>query len=237
MLAKAPVRVVRFHTRLMSITGPKQEPKPAQALDTSPMMEAFSSSAIKSAMSATTATARREISSKLFYAVLADFQTQFTNGYDYSTEPPLHVSSFMAPAYSNMALGISYKANDNYSCFLSPITLRTTMVLDDVLANAGAYGMKDGNHFLFEPGAYFVANGQQKIMENVVLTSRLDLFTPYNNDFGNIDVNWDLAANCHINKFLTATVSTTLRYFEREIPKIQFRQMLGLGLSYTFATR
>jgi long-subunit fatty acid transport protein len=166
-----------------------------------------------------------------------DFQTQFADGYNYSITPPAYVSTFMAPAYSNLALGISYKVNDNYSFFLSPITLRTTIVLDNMLANAGAYGMKNGNNFLFEPGAYFVARGQQKIMENVVLASRLDLFTPYNKDFGKIDVNWDLSANCHINKFLTATVSTTLRYFEREIRKIQFRQTFSLGLSYTFATR
>jgi len=176
----------------------------------------------------------REINSHLFYAALVDFQTQFAKGYDYGTDPDHHISNFMAPAYSNIALGISYKPNANYSVFFSPITLRTTIVLDDVLANAGAYGMKNGNNFLFEPGAYLVARGQQKVMENVVLASRLDLFTPYNKGFGKIDVNWDFSANCKINRFLTASLSTTLRYFERESVKVQFRQMFGLGLTYNF---
>ena len=179
----------------------------------------------------------REITGKWFYAALFDFQTQFARGYDYAADPDNRISNFMAPAYSNLALGISYRPNDNFSFFFSPITLRTTFVLDDVLAKAGAYGMKNGDNVLFEPGMYFVAMGRQKVMENVVLASRLDMFTPYSSHFGNIDINWDFSVNCQINKFLTATLNTTLRYFEREITKVQFREMFGLGLTYNFASK
>ncbi len=174
------------------------------------------------------------VNEKFFYALLLDFQSQFADGYDYTTTPSSYLSTFMAPAYSNAALGISYKPNANYSFFLSPITLRTTIVLDDDLAAIGAYGVKDGKNFLFEPGLYFVARGSQKIMDNVTLTSKLDVFTPYDANFGNLDINWDVAINCQINKVLSANVAATLRYFERESYELQIKQMLGLGLSYNF---
>ncbi len=178
-----------------------------------------------------------EINKKWFYAFLLDFNSQFAKGYDYTVDPDHYISAFMAPAYSNAALGISYKPHENYSFFLSPVTLRTTVVLDDSLATAGSYGMKDGNNFLMEPGAYFVAKAKQKIVKNVDLVSKLDMFTPYNSDFGNVDINWELLVSCKVNEFLNATLSTTLRYYDRESSRIQFKEMFGLGLSYKFAAK
>jgi hypothetical protein len=107
-------------------------------------------------------------------------------------------------------------------------------VLDDSLSNIGAFGVEQGKKTRFETGAYLLAKMSQTIAPDLNLISSLDLFTPYTSDFGNINVNWNLLLNYKINKLLTANVNTTLRYYEKEITKIQFKEIIGLGFTYTF---
>ena len=81
-------------------------------------------------------------------------------------------------------------------------------------------------------------------MENVNLITTADFFTPYSKDFGNVDVNWDVLISMKINKVLSATLNMTLKYdndvktFEddgtQRGPKVQFKEILGIGLAYNF---
>lgn len=180
-----------------------------------------------------------QINGKWYYSLLADFNSQFAKGYDYAKNPDLYISTFMAPAYSNIALGLDYKPNKDFSFFFSPTTIRFTYVLDDSLSNAGAYGVNQGKKIKIEAGALIKASMKKTAMENVDIISNLNMFTPYSSNFGNIDLNWDIMASFKINKFLTTTLSTTLRYYDKEHlpnqgPKIQFKEVLGLGIAYRF---
>jgi len=177
-----------------------------------------------------------QINSKWSYAFLADFNSQFAKGYDYTVSSVNYISTFMAPAYSTLALGFSYKPNDKYMLFLSPITARMTFVLNDSLSHVqgGSFGVDEGKKFKVEPGAYILATTKQTLVENVEIISKLDMFTPYNDRFGHIDVNWDLLMNFKINKLLTANLNTTVRYYENEIKKVQFKEIFGLGFAYNF---
>ena len=85
-----------------------------------------------------------------------------------------------------------------------------TFVLDNRLSAAGAFGVKPGKKTLAEVGALAVANYKRKLAENINLVTKLTLFTPYNENFGNIDVNWDMMIAFKINKFLTTTLTTNL---------------------------
>ena len=184
-----------------------------------------------------------QINKKFYYSLLTDYNTQFAKGYNYPNVDQ-YLSKLMAPGYSNIALGVDYKPNDNYSVFFSPVTARFLFVLDDSLSNAGAYGIKKGDKMRLEAGALLKASMKKTVMKNVDVISKLDAFTPYNSDFGNIDVNWEILASFKINQVLTATLNTTLRYYDREHyidpekgdvgPKLQFKEMFGLGIAYRF---
>jgi len=180
-----------------------------------------------------TSIAGRKISKTWAISALLNFYTQFAKGYNYP-EKDHYISTFMAPGYLDAALGFSYKPNKNYSLFLSPLSERATFVLDDSLSNRGAFGVSPGKKTKFETGVYVLASTNQTLSNNLSLISTLDLFTPYSKDFGNIDVNWNLLLNYKINKLLTATLNTTLRYYESEIHKVQFKEILGLGITYKF---
>ena len=201
----------------------------------------------------------------LYYSALATFRSQFAPGYD---NPFAHatvrsvISNFMAPAYSNVALGIDYKASDNFTVFMSPITIKMTMVNDQALANAGAFGVEAatyddqgnlltaGKNFRSELGAYVNMMYKTNIVENVILQTKLDLFSSYQNNPQNIDVNWETLITMKINEYLSTTITTQVLY-DDDIdiardpadvaangilagPITQFKEVLAVGFLYTF---
>jgi len=180
-----------------------------------------------------TSIAGRKISKTWSVSTLLNFYTQFAKGYNYPDKSN-YISKGMAPGYLDIALGLSYKPNKNYSLFVSPISERAIFVLDDSLSNCGAFGVTPGKKTKFETGAYLLASTNQTLWENLSLISTLDLFTPYTKNFGNIDVNWNVLLSYKINKLFTATVNTTLRYYDKEIQKVQFKEIFGLGFTYKF---
>jgi len=178
-----------------------------------------------------------------FYTAMGNFQTQFAKGYNYP-EKSYYISNILAPAYSTVSLGAEFRPKPNYSLYLSPIAGKMTFVRDDSLSTAGAFGVDPGKKFKAEVGMYFKARAEQKIMENVDVISTVDFFNAYSSEFGNIDVNWDLLISMKINKFLSATLNTTLKY-DNDIKtvddngsqhgaKIQFKEILGVGLAVNF---
>ena len=178
-----------------------------------------------------------------FYTLMGDLNTQFAKGYDYPDKEH-QISNFFAPAYSNIALGMEWRPKSNYSLLLSPVSTKMTFVTDDYLSDLGAFGVDPGDHFKIEGGAFEKARAELPVMENVNLITTADFFTPYSKDFGNIDVNWDVLISMKINKVLSATINTTLKYdndvktFDdngvKKGAKVQFKEVLGIGLAYNF---
>lgn len=185
-----------------------------------------------------------EIAPKWYLSTLVDFKTQYDKGYK-NPDDKNYISKFFAPAYTNIALGIDYKPTDNFSLFFSPVTGKMTFVQDDYLSGLGAFGVDPGDKFKGEFGTYLKANLSMKLMTNVDLISKADFFTAYNHNFGNIDVNWENVISMKINKFLTATIQTTLKYDDdvkqldddgkiKGGAKVQFKEMIGVGIAYNF---
>lgn len=178
-----------------------------------------------------------------FYSLMGDLKTQFYKGYKYPDKTN-YISKFFAPAYSNISLGIDYRPKANYSLYFSPVAAKLTFVNDDYLSDLGSFGVDPGDKFKAEFGAYFKARMEQTIMENVNLVTSVDFFTPYSSEFGNVDVNWDVMISMKINKYLSATLNTTLKYDndvktitddgEIKGAKVQFKEVLGVGIAYNF---
>lgn len=201
----------------------------------------------------------RELKKHWYLAMLADFRTQFTNGYNYPNDS-VYISKFMAPAYGLAAIGFDYKPNDNFSLLISPITGKFTYVIDDSLAKYGAFGVQkeirdpnDGRitqRYLThreEFGAYLRMKYQTKVMENITFQTMLELFSNYLHNPENIDVNWSTLTTFKVNNFVSATLSTQLIY-DDDIkvlrtsgdqkgtvgPDVQLKQVLGVGFTYKF---
>lgn len=194
-----------------------------------------------------------KIADKWYASLIGGFRTQFMDGFAYPNDS-IRVSTFMAPGYASFALGIDYTPNEHLSVFLSPLATKMTFVLDDSLANAGAFGVQDavfntagdvvsaGKRFRGEIGAYFKLTYNKEVVKNVNLKTRLELFSNYANNPQNIDVNADMLWTFKVNSWLSASLNWTLIYDDdikiRDAkgnigPRTQFKSVLGLGLSYT----
>ena len=118
-----------------------------------------------------------------FYTVTAGFKTQSLNGFSFPNDS-VRISTFMAPAYVNLSIGIEYAPKEYFNMYLSPLAGKMTIVNDQVLANAGAFGVEkavlDTNGFVLtsgkrirnEFGAYFRVKFQKEIMKNIEMKTR-----------------------------------------------------------------
>ena len=203
----------------------------------------------------------RNENAKWFFSGLLDFRTQFDKGFDPEDDSTL-ISDFMAPGYLVLALGVTFDPNDKLSFSYQPVTGKFTFVNVQTLADNGDYGVKPavrddegniivpGRNFRAEFGSFFRA---KYITEN--FESRLELFTSYVEDFGNVDVNWQNSLVVNFNKVLSTNFFTQLLYdddvkvgaddngdgvideFTEFKPRLQFKSVIGVGLTYRFGAR
>ena len=193
-----------------------------------------------------TSTYGRKATENWFYSGLINFKSQFTDGFNYPNDS-VKISTFLAPGYLLGAGGMNYKFKDFFTLFVSPITSKTTFVLDETLSKLGAFGVTPNKLIRNEVGGYLRGNFKKEIMKNVKMTSSLGLFSNYIKNPENIDVNWDLLILMKVNKFITVTINTNLIYDDdititsdkngdgiNEIngPRPQFKEIIGFGFSY-----
>ena len=183
--------------------------------------------------------------SKWYYTGMFDLKTTFAPGYnDPATRQDL-LSQFMAPGYINLSIGMEYKPNDNFRIYLSPVSTKMTVVAEDSLSNAGAFGVDPGDKFRAEYGAKAeIIAKKDDIIKNVGVSTRLGLFSNLTNKPQNVDVNWDFNVVFKVNDWLAATLTLNM-VFDDDIKyiasdgsvhgaRVQLKQLFGFGINYTF---
>ena len=185
-----------------------------------------------------------QINEKFYYAALLDFKSQLADGYKYyDNDSKELISKLLTPSYLNVSVGIDYKPNSNLAIYYSPVAGKLTMVTDTLLSEA--YGIDAGKYVKPQLGSIFKVNANYSFFEDrLTVKSVLDLFTAYDDSFGMVDVNWDVLIGYNLTKLLTLTFQSTLKYdddiktFDSEKnqhgAKVQFKEIVGLGLSYKF---
>lgn len=199
---------------------------------------------------------RKDSLSNFYYSAKFNFNTQFSKGYTYpNTEN--EISEFMAPAYLFLGVGSEYNAeSENLLVYASPLTMKSTFVLDQELADSGAFGVtpavvdengeiiKEGENVRTQVGILLTNEYHTKVLENITLNNKLSLYTDYLNRFGNVDVNWELNFRFKVNDYVVAKLGSHLKYdddikikeenSEGELvekgPAVQWKQQLGIGV-------
>lgn len=193
------------------------------------------------------------------YSSKFNFNTQFTNGYSYPNTD-VSISHTFAPAYIFLGVGAEYyKKEKEINVYLSPLTIKSTIVLNQRLADQGSFGVRgalyDENENRIRKGklhktevGFLFSNGwKKKIYENINFENRITLFTDYFNNFGNIDIDWQMQLDFVVNKHVRANITAHIIYDDdvkakEEVagemitvgPKLQMKQSLGVGLVYTW---
>ena len=195
--------------------------------------------------------------SNWYYTGRASFKSQFTKGYNYPDKSKF-ISNFMSPGYFFLGVGAELNLpKKKLKLNLSPLTQKSTFVLSDRLANQGAFGVQEavtddtgtivtaGRNARHEVGILINNEYEKEIFENISGVTRLSLYTDYLNNFGNIDIDWELNFNFEVNRYVKANFGLHIRYDDdirtrtenqegetiREGPKVQWKEQLGIGVT------
>lgn len=193
-----------------------------------------------------------KIKKHVFVSFIGGFKTQMLDGFSFPNDS-IRISTFMAPGYVNTALGIDYIKSDNFSVFTSPFAAKMTFVNDQILADAGSFGVEKavldglgnvitaGKRFRGEFGAYVKLKFNKTVAKNIDLKSKIELFSNYMQNPQNIDVNAEALFTFKVNSWFSASLQWSLIYdddiairdsYGNIGPRTQFKSVLGLGVSY-----
>ena len=232
---------------------------------------------------------KTESMKNLYFSANYDFKSQFTTGYDYNTPESLVdangnqlegealkqawkdarglKSGFLAPAYTNLALGIDYKPANWLSVNLAPLTGGYVIVQDEALRKSYSMHLKkeyegkgeadmptDGSQYKssrFELGAQVKVDAAVNVNDNFKYSTQVVLFYNYLGGQKCPRINWDNRVDWKLAKYFSLTFTTNMIYDDTimivnpndvaEFPdgraRVQFKQSLAFGFTYTIATK
>lgn len=174
---------------------------------------------------------------QMYLSGLFNFRSQFFDGYSFNGSVANFTSSFLSPAYLILSAGVDYKPSDKLSIFFSPLTSRSTIVLNNKLASLGKYGVDSGKNFIRETGLFVTINYQQNISAGITYKGRADFFSNYYQNPENVNVYMTNLFTFKIQKNFSATYSLDFMYDDKirifgpnkNAPGLQLKSMIGIG--------
>ena len=206
--------------------------------------------------------------SKWSYSAAFDFRSQFSDGYsDYKQGADglwtgTLKSGFLAPAYTNLGLGMDWTPNKWLSINIAPLTGGFTIVRAEQLRKT--YGMllrEDGldpavgsnyRSAKFQFGAQVKADAKFVINEVFTYGTQVVIFTDYlDNPFREYRVNWDNKITWNVGKYFKIGLDTWFIYDPNVIIKNdkdiaqypegrargQFKEFTSFNFAYTLKPR
>ncbi|MTI32560.1 DUF3078 domain-containing protein [Xanthovirga aplysinae] len=187
-------------------------------------------------------------------------KTQFAPGFSQDDDSDIPTSRFAAPLYIYLGAGIAYSPDQFFNVGLMPAALKFTVVLDQRLADAGAYGVlnavRDERGNIIVPGKnlrvqfggmvtfYYLI---EEIAENLSFQTNFWLFVSYFGTTRNVSTNWQGIFNLRLRKWLTASLNIQFFYdnqvgnirviddlIQIERPRMQLKVVFTLNLQITF---
>ena len=113
-------------------------------------------------------------------------------------------------------MGMNYNSKEDFACFISPATIKSTFVLDEKLSSAGEFGVDSGNIFRVEAGGYLNFSYQKNQdflgLNDLGFKTNFSLFSNYIESPQNIDITWETLTSYKLKKVLSITFSSYLIY-------------------------
>lgn len=174
---------------------------------------------------------------QLYVSGLFNVRSQIFDGYAYSGTKATFTSSLLSPAYIILSAGVDYKPNNKLSVFFSPLTSRSTLVLNRSLANKGKYGVDTGKYFFRETGLFVTVNYNNNFSPTISYRGRADFFSNYYQKPENVNVYMTNLFAFKFHKNFSATYSLDLMYDDKvrifgpnkNSPGLQIKSIIGIG--------
>lgn len=173
----------------------------------------------------------RQLSKKWYYGILFNFNSQTLPGYDYSTDPVTKISSFLTPGKILLSPGFDFRPIENFSLFISPVTVRWVFKRDEVFFKVAKFGVDSAKKVNTEIGAFVTAKYTVALTKWATYTGRLDFFSNYKHKPQNVDVLMNNLLTMKFTKNFATNLSVDLLYDDDVITRLQVKEILGIGLT------
>ncbi|MBT7243548.1 MAG: DUF3078 domain-containing protein, partial [Flavobacteriaceae bacterium] len=185
-----------------------------------------------------------------------NFNTQFTDGYDYEDDfidqnPTLSnedftTAGFFKPAYWSFGLGLLWKKNDYLNVNFSPLAIKYTFINSEVFTyndddpnavyyqssnDVKTYGVDPGESYLFEFGLNIRAYYKFDIMKNINIENIFIVFSDYLDKPQNVDINYTMNVVMKINDVFSTNLTFQTIYNDNSYSGFQIREVFGLGVN------
>ena len=195
-----------------------------------------------------------DLREKLDFSSVLYFKTQVAKGYNYPNDSVV-ISRFLNPGALTVGVGVEYKPFDKTSINFSPLSYRNTFVLDTAGIDQTNHGIDADRRTRQELGGQLVIRNSLSILDGLEINNAIRLFSGYLDKPQNIDVDWEINLEKQISWFFKISLNLHLIYDDdilfvvrdannepvllpdgstRRVPKTQFKQFLGLTLSFRF---
>lgn len=166
-----------------------------------------------------------------FLSFLGNFRSQFSNGYNYKKEPKVLVSQYLSPAYTTLGPGMLWKKSDKLNFNIAPATARWTTVNQ---LFSGKFGVEQGSTTAFSLGFNLTGYYKFSIMENIEMDNIINLYSDYLANVGNVDLDYQANIHFKVNRSIKMHMTFHTIMDDNSSSKVQFRQLFGLGVNYSF---
>jgi len=158
--------------------------------------------------------------------------TQMTRGYNYDDGGKSPVSDFFDPAYFTQSLGFGYAYRELFKSRMG-VALKQTITRNFPVPYTDDPATSKIEKLRFEYGAQGVTDLKVKFATNILLTSKLEMFSNLK-ALKEVDVRWDSILSAKVAKYFSVNFNFKL-FYDRDISKKrQILQSLSMGLTYTF---
>jgi hypothetical protein len=182
-----------------------------------------------------------KITEKWGYFTSLNFITQFSQGFNFTQDDPVLISSFFSPAFLTTGFGFEYKPNEEFALRLAPFSPRFTFVTDTTIINnvPENYGVPAGQTMRAEWLAFqLFATWNKKFSENLTLNSRYQMFANLETlGFKTIDHRLDFTIIAKVSRYVDVTFTSINVYDIDMDPGIQYSQALALGILYKVSNK
>ena len=158
-------------------------------------------------------------------------KSQFAAGFEFDDDgTKTKISQFLDPGYFTQPVGVGIKP---YAWLESRLggTLKQT-VTRDFNRFSDDPATTDIEKIRFEPGISWITNVKKELHENILLTSRLDIFSDLE-AAKRIDVLWENVVNMKVTSLINVKLEFDLLYDRDVSTRRQIRQALAVGISYS----
>ena len=162
--------------------------------------------------------------------VAGTFKTQFAKGYEYPDDGErVAASSIFDPAYFTQSAGVGYRPVEEART-RQGVALRETLT-DEFTGYADDPDTPEVETTRTEGGVESVTDVEWQLRDNVLLSSKLELFTAFS-DLADVVARNDTTVAVKVTEWVSLKLNVLIVREDRVVEKTQVKQTIALGLNY-----